>query len=213
MSHDEQKTTQIESRKLVAGFFITVLIGLAYTEIIPILKNSMRVQDASANDMSLIGVFLCVSMRFFIGNQLHLLDRSINSLPGTVWLYDVMAITIQSVVLIALASLSSVDISKGNDIGFVEVIVGLYALDVSWIGSQWLLGLKFSHWKRPAIPWGWAVLNTVLIVLTLLPAVVVEDVYSRGALLWLLFVNLAAFVVDIVLIDFKQFLGETPGHA
>jgi hypothetical protein len=196
----------IEQRKVLSSFFFTVLLGHAYAALVPQIQGLLRLGDVSFENLALLGAFFCISIRFFIGNQLHLLDKSVNHLPGSMWLYDVMVITMQAVALIALAGTCSVDISKNSDFGFLEVTIGLYAMDIIWIASLWFLGEIKPAWKRGFIPWGWAILNTVLIFLTILISQAMADPYSTVGMALILLMNIIAFLVDVVLIDFHKAL-------
>lgn len=194
----------IEQRKLLSSFFFTVLLGHAYAVLVPQIQALLRIGDLTFPNFALLGAFFCVSIRFFIGNQLHLLDKSVNTLPGAMWLYDVMIITLQAVALIAMAGTCSVDISKQSDFGFLEVTIALYVIDIVWIGSLYVLGKMRQGWKRASIPWGWAKLNLALTILAILLSTCASDPYSDWWAGWILGVSIIAFLVDIVLIDFHR---------
>ena len=194
-----------EKRRTISSFFITVLIGLAYAEMIPPLKDSIAVSDSFKwQSLLLPSTFFFVSMRFFIGNQLHLLSPALEELKGSLWLYDIMVIVVQSVVLIFMAGTASIEASRGSYIGFVEMLLILYVVDVLWISSQWVLGLAFPSWKRTFVPTAWAILNSLLIMGILLLSLLPGDVYGDLALVALLVLNILAFVVDVVLIDYHD---------
>lgn len=197
----DQNNGRLDKRRLLSSFFITVLIGLAYQEMIPPLKDAMRIGGVTWHSSLLAITFFFVSMRFFIGNQLHLLSKPLSNLPGIVWIYDLMVIIAQSVALIFLAGLSSVSASRETSLGFVELLIALYIVDIAWIVSQWLLGRFFRPWKRTSIPWAWAVLNTVLVSSILFLNWLAPDIYSQGTLALLLLFNVVAFIVDVVLVD------------
>jgi len=145
-------------------------------------------------------------MRFFIGNQLHLISKTLASMSGKVWFYDLMVIILQTVALIFLGGVSSVEASRTARIDFVEILIALYAIDVLWITSQWALGKIFPSWRREFIPWAWGILNTVLIVCMTLLWLIVDDLYSSTGLIWLGILNGVAFVVDVILVDYYDIL-------
>ena len=150
----------------------------------------------------LLGIFFFTSLRFFIGNQLHLLSEALVGLPGLVWLYDLMAIIAQSVVLIFLGATANIEVNRGvGDLGFLEFLVLLYVIDVGWVLSQKLLGALVQAWKRERVPMGWAFLNTGLIVGLLVIRGFSADVYSLPAVWWMFGLSVAGFVVDVVLLD------------
>jgi hypothetical protein len=61
-------------RKLISSIFITMLIGISYKEMLAPVSNSVRASGFTAGTMFLAIIFFLTSMRFFIGNQLHLLS-------------------------------------------------------------------------------------------------------------------------------------------
>ena len=97
---ENPKKQQIEKRNLLSSFFVTLLIGLAYQEMISPVRASVRAYGVRLDTFLIMSIFFMTSMRFFVGNQLHLLSESHASMPGLVWFYDLMVIIVQSVVLI-----------------------------------------------------------------------------------------------------------------
>jgi hypothetical protein len=182
------------------------LVGIAYQEAIAAagkaLDTGVGVQETAM--MSII--FFFVSIRFFIGNQLHLLSDSLIELPGTVWLYDVMVIIVQSVTLVFLGTNVYYDPSNTAIVGFVEFLIVLYVIDVFWIVSQWALGFLSAQWRRPFVPWAWAILNSILVVGMMLVYWASDSPLSREYLAWLLALNLVAFIVDLILLDYYEAL-------
>ena len=137
-----------------------------------------------------------------MGNQLHLLGAGLAKMPGLVWLYDLGVIIIQSVVLTFLGGVSSLEVNRSISIGFVELLITLYAIDVLWIVSQSAIGKLAKSWKRDFIPWVWSILNTVLIICILLLQTFLRDVYSTLGIVILFAINLIAFIIDVVLVDY-----------
>ena len=101
-----------------------------------------------------------------------------------------------------MGGVSSAEINYQVHIGFVQLLIILYLLDVAWIASQWLLGKMFSSWQRNFIPWDWAILNSVLIFSIVLLTYFVKDLYSGYGVVILFVLNLAAFIVDVILVDY-----------
>jgi hypothetical protein len=143
---DDAKKQQTEKRNLLSSFFITVLIGLAYQEMITPVRDSVRASGITSGTSLLMAVFFLTSIRFFMGNQLHLVSKSMINMPGIVWFYDLMVIICQSVVLILLGGVSSVEANHNIKIGFMDLLIALYAIDVVWIASQWLCGKIWQSW-------------------------------------------------------------------
>jgi CDP-diglyceride synthetase len=150
---ENTKKQQIEKRNLLSSFFVTLLIALAYQEMITPVRKSVRTSGFTLETSLLMSVFFLTTMRFFVGNQLHLLSESLVTMPGLVWLYDLMVIIVQSVVLTFLGGVSSVEANRQTPIDFVRLLIILYVIDVAWIISQWILGKILPKWRRAFIPW------------------------------------------------------------
>ena len=199
---ESARKQQVEKRNLLSSFFITLLIGLAYQEMVEPVRASVRAFGIRPDTFLLMAIFFMTSMRFFVGNQLHLLSESLATMPGLVWFYDLMIIIAQSVVLIFLGGVSSAEINHEVRVGFIQLLVTLYLIDVIWITSQWLLGKLFPSWRRSFIPWAWAILNSVLILSIMLLNLLVQDLYSISGIVIIFVLNLIAFIVDVILVDY-----------
>jgi hypothetical protein len=191
----------IDKRNMIASVFIAMLIGLAYSEMFPPVRESVRKNGITLATMFLAFTFFFTSMRFFIGNQLHLLSDHVVKMRGDMWLYDFLIITFETVLLCFLGGLSSLEINRMVTVDFIDLLVALYCVDILWILSQWLLGLVFKKWHRKAMPWAWAVMNTILVIIILSLRLFMADIYSTAGLASILGMNTAAFVMDIILID------------
>lgn len=198
----DKKKKQVESRNLLSSFFVTLLIGLAYQEMIPPVRESVRTSGITFSTITLVSIFFFTTIRFFVGNQLHLLSESLAGMSGLVWLYDLMVIIVQCVLLTFMGGEITLSQNQDTKIGFVELLIALYVIDVAWIVSQWGIGKILPKWKRTFIPWVWGGLNTVLVILIFILGHFVKDIYSPFGLSWLLGINFIAFLVDIILIDY-----------
>lgn len=192
---------QIEKRNLLSSFFVTVLIGIAFQEMINTIKVPI-INDGITINNSFLGItFFLVSIRFFIGNQLHLFSESFLKSPGLLWLFDLIVIIVQSIILIFLGGLCIVSKNINTNIGFIQFLVILFSIDVFWLFAQWLMGKLVKKWKRRSIPWEWAKLNGVLLIFLIFINVIIADVYSDLGLVFLMTANLIAFIIDVILID------------
>ena len=117
------KKQHIEKRNLLSSFFITLLIALAYQEMIAPVRESLHTSGIKLETLLIMTIFLLTTMRFFVGNQLHLLSESLLKMPGLVWFYDLMAIIIQSVVLTFLGGESSVEANRQTPVNFVQLLI------------------------------------------------------------------------------------------
>jgi len=116
---EDAKKQQIEKRNLLSSFFVTLLIALAYQEMIVPVRESVRTSGMTLGTFLLMTIFFVTTMRFFVGNQLHLLSESLVKMPGLVWFYDLMVIIIQSVVLTFLGGVSSVEVNRQTSMDFI----------------------------------------------------------------------------------------------
>ena len=141
-----------------------------------------------------------------MGNQLHLMSEALLRMKGEVWFYDLIVIILQTTIMVFLGGVSSVEASRDAKIGFVELIIALYALDVIWIFSQWAIGKVSRTWQRNFIPWAWGALNTILIVALIVLRLSVSDVYANNGLIWFGALNGIAFFIDVMLVDYYDVL-------
>jgi len=190
-----------ERRNVISSIFIAMLIALAYAETFPPVRESVRTYGLTLGTIILFFVFFLTSMRFFIGNQLHLLSEYCVRMRGDMWLYDFLIIALQTLVLCFLGGLSSVDINYKVQIDFVDLLIFLYAFDIAWVISQKVLGVVFHSWRRDFIPWAWAILNGLLMTAIIVLRFIVGDIYSNIGLIWLGILSIIAFMMDIILID------------
>lgn len=197
----KEKVKRADKRNLLSSFFITLLIGLAYQEMIAPVRVSLRASGLTYGTVVLVIVFFLTSIRFFVGNQLHLLSEELAKISGFIWLYDLMMIIIQSMILVILGGISSIEESRVAFLSFHKLLIFLYAVDVVWIASQRILGWCRNTWCRTIIPTAWAYLNTSLIIGILLIAYCVGDMHSTHGLTGLLILSVIGFIIDIALLD------------
>ncbi len=191
----------LEKRNIISSVFIAMLMGLAYAEMFPPVRESIRTQGLTLTTIILFFVFFLTSMRFFIGNQLHLLSESCVRMRGDMWLYDFLVITFETLILCLLGGLSAVGINYRGQIDFVDLLIFLYAVDIAWIVSQKILGSLFRGWNREFVPWAWAILNGLLVISIVILRRLVDDIYSNEGLIGLGVLSSIAFILDIILID------------
>jgi len=208
---EDAKKQQIEKRNLLSSFFVTLLIALAYQEMIVPVRESVRTSGMTLGTFLLMTIFFVTTMRFFVGNQLHLLSESLVKMPGLVWFYDLMVIIIQSVVLTFLGGVSSVEVNRQTSVDFIQLLIILYVIDVAWIISQWILGKILPKWRRAFIPWAWAILNSILVICIVALGFFVDDKYSTFSIIILFVLNFIGFIVDVVLVDYYDALKEKHG--
>ena len=123
-------------------------------------------------------------------------------MPGRVWFFDFIVITIETLVLVFMGGLTSEEASRASPLGFVGLLLILLAVDVAWVLTQSFLARMFPSFERPIIPWTWAILNICLATAILLPRVWIDSYYSAPFLIFLGVTNLVVFVVDVVFVDY-----------
>ncbi len=202
----DSKRKQREKRNFLSTIFVVILIGLAYQEMIVPVRESIQMSGITLSTVILFSIFFLTSMRFFIGNQLHLTSEVLLEMKGEVWFYDLMVIILQTTIMVFLGGVSTAEASRRAKIGFAELLTALYVVDVLWIVSQWALGKIFRNWRRSFIPRAWGILNTALIVLMVVLRLTMGDLYSGIGLILLGIVNGIVFVIDVMLVDYHDVL-------
>ena len=186
---------------LVTAVFVSILVGLAFAEMLACLRDAIRKHGIRIDDMLVFLTFFLTGVRFFIGNQLYLSSMSLEKGQEVLWFYDFIVLTLISVMLVMMGSVSSVEGNESSKIGIYPMLIGLYVSDVLWIGSHKFLSVAGLSSRSAPPPLEWAVLNIALILSVLVIAVLARrNLYSRRALAALGFVNGAAFIVDLYLV-------------
>jgi hypothetical protein len=205
MTKQYSVNSSADKRILIASIFVVILLGIAFDQMfsvmIPLLKN----HTLQFGDITLCLIFLITTFRFFIGNQLHLLNEEVVMLRGVLWMYDLLMITLQTLMLVVLGSMS---VLHSNEVrpDFFSYICVLYGIDIFWILSIWLIGVLVPHMRRATIPWPWLILNLVLTVCIVITQSLFDSVYEPLPLMILAFMNGIAFLLDILLIDIHRVL-------
>ena len=85
----------------------------------------------------------------------------------------------------------------------------LYALDIIWIAIQSGLGRAFTTWKREFVPWPWAGINLIVVLILFAMNFVWDNkFYTFWPLAIICALSLFAFIGDVCLIDYyKMFEG------
>lgn len=195
-----------DRRQTIASLFIVVLLGIAYQEMLSPVRDEIRSKGFSISIVFFVLTFFCISMRFFIGNQLHLMCEGVKTLRGDIWLRDFFIIIIEAIFICFLGGVSAPAINEHIPVNFYHLIVIICGIDVAWVLLQWMSGMAWTRWKADFIPWSWAVLNTIVAALTLLIYWRAKDPFGSGPAVAVFAVNLAAFFVDIVLIDYQDLI-------
>lgn len=203
---DDKKLQQKETKRLLSAILVGALIGIAFQEMVNPVRESIRAFGFTWQIILLFFCFFFTAIRFYLGNQLHLLSDSLLSMKGTVWLFDLIVILFETALIVFLGGVSSVEESSKAKIGFFGLLLLLLAIDIVWILSQWLFGGMSKEWKRKNIPWQWALLNFILAASMVLLIYKVDNVYSPVGLIWLTVLSVTAFICDVRLINYCRLI-------
>ncbi len=212
-----------DRRYLVTELLMAALIGIAFQEAVGAARESVRGEaaDKAAQIAKQLGapahspetallpgipdgtavlfaVFFLTALRFFIGNLLHLKDLAQNNQSFKIWLFDLFFIVAQTVCIVFLGGLCSIEVSRVLKGHFVHVLLTLFALDLIWIVLQRVLAV-FPSWQRRSYPWPWFWINLVQFVLFLAVGEYYGNYFEGWMLGGLLGVSVIAFFVDLVM--------------
>lgn len=195
-------TRQAERRNLLAQLFVVLLIGLAYQEMIPPVRDTVRQQGITFPTIALFAVFFLTSLRFFIGAQLHLVDENITRGGSYVWLFDFIIIAFEMIIFVFLGGLTSLQANAGAHFDFVQLLMFIYVVDILWVVLQFALEKAHSNWARASIPWKWAAINLGALVIIVPVYFSTVGAFTTLGLWILLIVNTIAFVLDVIQVDY-----------
>lgn len=170
MQPPDAATRPSERRNTIASLFLGILSALACQEMVASVRESVRGSGITAGTAMLFLSFLLTSIRFFSGMVLHLVSPGFARVPGRVWFYDFTVFIVETVVLIFMGGLCSVEANATARYGFLRLLVVLLLIDIGRVCSQGLLAKLFSSWPRPLIAWAWAGLNAILVLAMVIPA-------------------------------------------
>lgn len=209
LSPDDPQLAQARRRSEVSTLFIGFLIGIAISEAISPAWKALNSSGFTVSSVALFAIFLMTVIRFFIGYQLHLMDEKLLSMKGSVWFFDFTFIVFETIILIFMAEVCTIEAGNLARYKFVEMLIWLLAADVLWAllqqGASWFL----SEWKRRVL-WGWGISGFLMIGAIGGIRCLTHDLYSRSALILLIILNAIAFIVDLRLIDHYGLFRRNP---
>ncbi len=186
---------------------------MALAEPVGAVHNALQ-SGPSIQSLALFAVFVLTVLRFMIGDILHLENDELTDDDGEAkWFWDGSFIVLECIVLILMGSVASVSQNAISRVGFFDLLVLLYALDVVWILSISLLHLLAGvgplrrvmgpmRRESDAFPIGWAVLNGTLMIFLWLFGFLTDVKFSNCELWLLVAVNLIAFSVDVFVLNY-----------
>lgn len=193
----------IEKRRtIISSFFITVLTAIALDNCADAISKMFAERGLSPNiDWVLPYIFIVTIIRFFMGNQLHLLNIEKQvSLSEWIWLLDFTVIVVESLLFIFIGKTCSLENGLKVKQTFFSLIIILLLVDVVWISLQILMGRVKKKWKREVVPGGWGLLNMCTVLFLILFSY--ENILYNNAELILFgaLFTIAAYI-DVKLID------------
>jgi creatinine deaminase len=219
MAEIEDRRTRIHRRRhLISEVLVAALVAVAYEGPVGVVHSALRSEGVSVSSLGLFVVFFLTVLRFFIGDILHLDEDELSEPRNDLadkgaearWFLDLGVIVAEFVILIFLGHLASLSESKHRPISFYDLFIVLMGVDVLWIlamgamsgltkryGSHALWGL----WERDKVPWGWALLNAVMMAITWIWYARGSH-YSATALRLFIGLNGIAFIIDVVILNY-----------
>ena len=198
---------KFESISHLGELLIVIFYAEAYQEAFTKDIECFQKSGLVLRPILLFVIFLTVTVRFFVGNYLHLADERWNEkVSGSerwtvLWtrrLYyiDASFIALESLSMILLGSVGS---DAHNVSQLVIPLILISSVDVLWTGFQWLSKKKF----RPVdVTSRWMWLNIgVILLLGYLLCLFRGQPLSVATLGWITGINVAAFVVDMIFVN------------
>jgi hypothetical protein len=203
---------------------IVIFYAEAYQQAATNFIEAYKQSGLSLGPVLLFVIFFTVTVRFFVGNHLHLADERWNEkLPESkneetrwtteqcrrdLYYFDALFIVLESLAMIVLGGVGSVEASVKLLAG---VLIFISGVDVVWICFQWLLDLFLRRWPcktPPALASGryrpstklhkWLFLNIGVIIALGFPLLCSwNERLSAKTLCEITAINVAAFLIDI----------------
>jgi hypothetical protein len=197
---------------LISGVLITGLIAVAYSEPVGPVRTAVAASGVSLQSLALLSVYFLTVLRFFIGDILHLEEDQLTDVRAQVkWFWDMSFIVLECLILIFLGDVTSLEENRSVNLGFFDLLMILFALDIVWITSMGMLNSLSSHrpgkrfsslWKREVVPYGWALLNAVQLAILWLGEFAARRTPSTGKLWLVVGMSVAAFVIDVFVLNY-----------
>jgi hypothetical protein len=190
-----------EQRTFIVSILVAAMTGIAFQEMVVGVGDDFRRGLLDIETVLLAGVFCLTAIRFFVGAALHLTTGDLLDATGFVWMYDLLFILFETLLLIFLGGSSSIVRSNG---GFTLILVLLLVTDMLWVASQWAIGRVDGRFRRRRIPWEWFWINAATVTAIVLSQAITMPQGVYGGL-WgvvtLGVINVIAFVVDLFTVD------------
>lgn len=189
-----------EQRSTIVSLLVAALIGVSFQEMVSAVGEELRDGGVSGITIALAIVFAATALRFFIGATLHLTSADLLGSNGRIWLFDLVVILVEAVLIVFLGGVASEARNDRSQVSFFALLLVLFAVDILWVVSQSVLSRVARGWRRAFVPWAWAGLNIGLVICVGIAALTARADASIGYAV-LAVSNLIGAVVDIVLLD------------
>lgn len=198
-AHSETK------RKEISSIFITLLVGLAFAESVPPIREAIRTEGFTFGTAMLGISFFLTSTRWLIGGWAHLIDPKNH---GWAWFTDFLLITLQTMILVFMGGLVSSRADAQARVDYTTLLLWLLGSDVVWLLVR-RLGHGFAQRRSasplPPLPMRWAYLNLAVIVVLLAARRFAGDhTITTYAVLGI--ASVIAFVLDVLVFDYSRLL-------
>jgi hypothetical protein len=115
--------------------------------------EELRGAGVSAITIALAIVFTTTALRFFIGATLHLTTQDLLGSNGRIWLFDLVVILAEAVLIVFLGGVASESRHERSQVNFFALLLLLLGTDILWVITQWVLSRVAGEWHRTVIPW------------------------------------------------------------
>jgi len=188
---------------MISSIFVGLLVALAFTEMIEPIRHELRSKNGDLlGTACLLVIFFTTGLRFFIGNQLHLISKELAALPGRIWLTDFCLIVIQCTVLVFMGGVCSIEETRLARANLIQLQMLVLALDIFWVVFiQYILGKLLHSWYRPNMCFEWVYINSALLAATFLVHGLFQSWSAHPLLIMLMVLNVVAFLMDVYYCD------------
>jgi len=121
-----------------------IFVGLAYQEAIPPLRSGIEANGFTFESIGLFAIFFIISLRFLFLNTTIINSRMENRWRFNMfhWMIDSTSILLQSVILVLLAGMVSVDKNISSKITYLDFLVLMLIIELLWFVLYFIFSPK-----------------------------------------------------------------------
>jgi hypothetical protein len=190
----------LNQRNTAAIAFVGFLIGLAYQEAVAPVRASVRASGITFTTVAMFVIFFLLGLSLFLASYYSLLLSPFQSIR---WLLHFGMFVVQSVVLIFMAGVATLEASRGARFGFVDVLFLYTAIGSIWaIGTlAWTYLARKPEERRAVAPFVAASLLPFGVVASV--QLVAPDRYARMPIA-LLMIGIVVYFASVIIIFLDQ---------